>query len=118
MFKTPDHGPGRLMGRRGWQFLAGATSVVVIASMSVTTAQAIPSNFVELDGNVVFNNTGTYDWANSGTLTTTGGFFTRAGTGGIFDGGQFNGNTTPPTAPSVTAAATADATIAASEFKV
>jgi hypothetical protein len=118
MFKSPNHGPGRLIGRHGWRLIAGATSVVVIASMSVTTAQAIPSNFVELDGNVVFNNTGTYDWANSGALTTTGGFFTRAGTGGIFDGGQFNGNTTPPTAPSVTAAATADSTIAASEFKV
>jgi hypothetical protein len=118
MFKTPDHGPGRLLGRHGWQFLAGATSVVVIASMSVTGAQAVPSSFIELDGNVVSNGTGTYDWANSGALTTTGGFFTRSGTGGIFDGGQFNGTTTPPTAPSVTAAAAADATIAAAEFKV
>jgi hypothetical protein len=118
MFKIPDHGPGRMLGRRGWQILAGATSVVVIASMSVTSAQAIPSNFVELDGNVVSNGTGTYDWANSGALTTTGGFFTRAGTGGIFDGGQFNGTSTPPTAPALTSAADNDPTIAAAAFKV
>ena len=118
MFKTPDHGPGSLLGRRGWQFVAGATSVVVIASMSVTGAQAIPSSFLELDGNVISNGTGTFDWANSGALTTTGGTYSRAGSGGLFDGGHFNGNTTPPTAPARTAASLADATIADAKFKV
>jgi hypothetical protein len=75
--------------------------------------QAAPSSYLELDGNVVSN--GAIDWANSGTLTTTNNNYTRSGTGGLFDGGHFNGNTTPPTAPSRTAFG---ANIAAASFKV
>ncbi len=88
--------------------------------MGIAQASA-PSSFVELDGNLPFNATGTYDWANSGALTsstTPGGTWTRAGSGGIFDGGIFNGNTTPPTAPTRTSAAMADTSIADGEFKV
>jgi hypothetical protein len=103
-------------GRR--RFFAAAGSALVVASLAVGITVATPSSFVELDGNVIFNGTGTYDWANSGALTTTGGFYTRAGSGGLFDGGQFNGNTTPPTAPSLTATAAADGRIADAAFKV
>src|SRR5947208_2501047 len=90
----------------------------MVASLAVGVTQATPSSFLELDGNVISNGTGTYDWANSGALTTTGGLYSRAGSGGIFNGGQFNGNTTPPAAPTRTAAALADGSIADAQFKV
>jgi hypothetical protein len=101
--------------RRLASVLAGIT---LLASFGVIAVQASPSSFLELDGNVIKSGIGTYDWANSGALTTTGGTYSRAGSGGIFDGGHFNGNTTPPTAPTRTATAAADATIADAEFKV
>jgi len=107
---------GASPGRR--KLFAAAGTAIVIASLAVGITSAVPSNFVELDGNVIKDGAGTYDWANSGALTTTNGFYTRAGTGGLFDGGQFNGNTTPPTAPTLTAAAAADTTIADAAFKV
>ncbi len=100
------------------RFAAVLAGVTLVASFGVIAVQATPSSFVELDGNVISNGTGTYDWANSGALTTTGGTYSRAGTGGIFNGGHFNGNTTPPTAPTETATAAADASIADAEFKV
>src|SRR4029079_8605301 len=96
----------------------GLIVVVVTATLAVVAAGATPSSFVELDGNVISNATGTYDWANSGALTTTGNTYSRAGSGGLFDGGHFNGNNTPPTAPARTAAAAADSSIADAEFKV
>lgn len=68
--------------------------VVGIVGVSVPfitlPASANPSNFLELDNNIVKDNAGIYDWANSGTLIsgmnvpTT---WTRSGSGGIFDGG-------------------------------
>ena len=103
-------------GRR--RMFAAAGAALVVASLAVGITVATPSSFVELDGNVVSNGTGTFDWANSGALTTTGGNYSRAGSGGIFNNGHFNGNTTPPTAPTKTAAAAADATIADAAFKV
>jgi plastocyanin len=99
--------------------VAAGAGIVLLASLSIAVAQAAaPSTFVELDGNVLSDGSGTYDWANSGTLTTTGGDFKVSGTGGIFDGGHYNGATTPPTAPGKTAAALADPTIADAQFKV
>jgi hypothetical protein len=106
-------------GRRKLSTAFGVATV--LALLAVGIAQALPSSFLELDGNLVSNATGTYDWANSGALTsstTAGGTWTRAGTGGVFDGGKFQGNTTPPTAPTRTATAAADASIADAEFKV
>src|SRR5690348_11648532 len=82
--------------------LALGAAVLCVLSLVTVQAQAAPSTFLELDGNLVSNGTGTYDWANSGALTTTGGTYSRAGSGGVFDGGHFNGNTTPPTAPTRT----------------
>jgi hypothetical protein len=100
------------------RLIAAGGSGLIIASLAAGMVQATPSSFVELDGNVLKDSGGTYDWANSGTLTTTNGTYSVSGTGGIFDGGHFNGNTTPPTAPPLTAAAAADTSIADAEFKV
>jgi hypothetical protein len=105
----------RWFGRNRLFIIGGAA--MLVASFAVA-ASATPSSFVELDGNVISNGTGTYDWANSGALTTTNNVYSRSGSGGIFDGGVFNGATTPPTAPSLTPTAAADATIADAEFKV
>jgi hypothetical protein len=109
----------RAHGRRARRGLAiGAAGLCVLSLTSVPAAEAAPSTFVELDGNVLFDSQGTYDWSNPGALTTTGGTYSRAGTGGLFDGGHFNGSTTPPTAPTLTGPAAADSTIAAAGFKV
>jgi plastocyanin len=122
MFSSPEHGrhgKKRWLPKRGRRSVALVGSAVLVAGLSLAgSAQAIPSSFLELDGNVISNGTGTYDWANSGTLTTTGGTYSRTGSGGVFNGGHFNGNTTPPAAPSKTATAAADGSIADAEFKV
>jgi len=112
-----EPGRARLFGSRRSRVVAVVLTVLT-AALVVVNAGASPSSFVELDGNVISNGTGTYDWANSGALTTTGNTYSRAGSGGLFDGGHFNGNNTPPTAPTLTAAAAADPTIADAEFKV
>jgi hypothetical protein len=98
----------------------GAASLCVLSVVAIAPgpASAAPSSFVELEGNELFSSSGTYDWGNDGTLTTTGGTYSRDGDGGLFDGGHFNGNTTAPTAPSLTTDAAADPTIAAAGFKV
>src|SRR5438128_10897095 len=99
---------------------AASALLLLITSLAflIVPSAATPTSFLELDGNVVKDGAGTYDWANSGALTTTAGTYSRASTGGLFDGGVFNGNTTPPTAPPRTAAAAADTSIADAEFKV
>jgi hypothetical protein len=121
MFSSPGRSASHWFPKRGRTGIAVVGAVVMAASLSTSMAQAVPSSFVELDGNVVSNGTGTYDWANSGALTSPGtvnGVWTRAGSGGIFDGGVFRGNTTPPAAPPRTAAAAADTSIADAEFKI
>jgi hypothetical protein len=105
--------------RAGRRSVAIGAAALCVLSVVVVQAQAIPSTFLELDGNVVSDSTGTYDWSNNGTLATSAnGTVTRDGTGGLFDGGKFNGATTPPTAPALTTAAAADASIADAQFKV
>src|SRR5262249_45959814 len=80
------------LGRHGTYRLFVVVVVALFTAVLVTvSAGATPSSFIELDGNVVFNGTGTFDWANSGALSTTGNTYSRAGSGGIFDGGHFNG---------------------------
>lgn len=86
----------------------------------INPANASPSNFVAIDGSIVKSatTTATYDWANSGPLTITpappvsGSVYSRAGTGGLFNGGTFQGSTAPPLPPSLTPAAAADPSIA------
>ncbi len=109
---------GRHVQEGRLRFTVAAVVATTAIILGYGLAMATPSTFLELDGNVIKDGGGTVDWANSGTLTTTGGTYSRAGSGGIFDGGQFNGNTTPPTAPSKTAGAIADGTIADAAFKV
>jgi hypothetical protein len=78
----------------------------LVALSFVALGQAAPSTFLELDNNIWADNTGTpppYDWANSGpnltAPTTPGGEWTLDGVNGIFDGGIYNGQPTPPTPP-------------------
>ncbi|MCJ7492576.1 MAG: hypothetical protein MUP15_10590, partial [Dehalococcoidia bacterium] len=98
-----------------------AVLAALLALVSLVASHAAPSSFLELDNNIRANNTGTpppYDWANSGTLTaptTPGGVWTVNGVNGIFDGGVFNGQPTPPSPPSKIAS---DPTIVDAEFLV
>jgi hypothetical protein len=88
-------------GRRWLTALAAmslATSTLVVAS----SALASPSNYVNITNHQPKYTAGTFDWANSGTLTsptTPDGVWTVSGTNGLFDGGIFHGTTTTPTAP-------------------
>ena len=112
----------RRMRLRGRKALAAVGTAVVLASLFAVSASAVPSNFIELDNNVVDNSAAEppYDWANSGALTTpnpltAAGTWSRAGDGGIFNGGAFVNNTTVPTAPSQV---TNNATIVDADFVV
>ncbi len=98
-----------------------ALAIATIALTFLTIGRAAPSSFLELDFNVKFDGTGTFDWANSGNCTytsTTGGTETCAGSGGVFNGGIFNGTTTVPTAPPRTAGSLANASIIDAKFIV
>jgi len=97
---------------------AALGSVAILSSLFVAGVAAVPSNFMELDNNIVDDTTADppYDWANIGALTApVPGTWTRAGDGGIFDGGVFVNNTTVPTAP---AQVTTNATIVDADFIV
>ncbi|HEU5003399.1 MAG TPA: hypothetical protein VFW71_11565 [Actinomycetota bacterium] len=83
------------------------------------SASALPSNFVAIDGSILKTSvTSTYDWGNSGPTRTVSAsnVVSVAGTGGIFDGGKYQGPTTPPVAPPLTPQAAADPTIAHATF--
>src|SRR5262245_34990782 len=84
-----------------------AVTVLVVVWASVNNPG--PTGFVELDlnANVGFDFTplASFDWANSGANTgncapdpSDGNKIKCGGVGGLFDGGKFNGATTPPTA--------------------
>jgi hypothetical protein len=105
--------------------LSVALALVAVGSASVNTPG--PTAFLELDlpANLGFDGLpgSSFDWANGGANTiggciSTGGIVNCSGTGGIFDGGTFNGATTPPTAPQITAAASANKNILAADFGV
>src|SRR5215831_11194205 len=107
-------------GKGAWRLPFFVVAITLVAALTVVNAAATVSGWLELEANsnVTFDHVGTYDWANDGTLTTTSGLYSRNGTGGIFDGGQFNGNTTPPGAPPLTNTAAHDVDIADAKFKV
>ena len=120
-------GLGRFHGRLGLPSIAlprrlalavGLATVVAPAILAAGMALAAPTNYVNVTNNVEQYGTGTYDWGNNGTLSTNGGTYSMSGTGGIFDGGKFNGNTTPPTAPGLTSAAAADSQLVSPTFFV
>ena len=71
----------------------GAAQITVNASDTVC----------ELSGTEGITGPSTFVITNNGTRTVTNNTASVSGTGGIFDGGHFNGNTTPPTAPSLAA---------------
>jgi hypothetical protein len=118
-FQRKPQGRGGLLGNARVR-AAALVVMVATATLVVVNTGATPSSFVELEpnSNVIFNGIGTYDWANSGALSTTGNTYSRAGSGGIFNGGHFIDDTTPPTAPALTPTAAADTSIAAAKFKV
>ncbi len=100
-------------------------ALVAVGTASVNTPGV--TAFLELDNpaNIGFDGLlgSSFDWANSGAnspggCTSTGGTMNCSGTGGVFDGGKFNGATTPPTAPTISAAASANNTIVAADFGV
>jgi hypothetical protein len=103
----------RVRRRAQRSFALGSAGLLIAAVIPLGGASAAPSNFLELDGNEISN--GAIDWANSGDLTTTNNVYSRSGSGGLFDGGVFINNTTPPTAPTRTANGT---DIPAASFKV
>jgi uncharacterized repeat protein (TIGR01451 family) len=111
--------------------IVAAVAVMALAFAVVYASINVPgvTPFLELEvlANVGFDGNlgGTFDWANAGANaiprdcpTSGGGLIQCSGSGGIFDGGKFNGATTPPTAPAETAAALADKTIVAAKFGV
>ena len=123
MIGTRIRAPRLPRGRRGWLGLVGGTAAVA-ALLAAGVAMALPTKWLELDGNALFDNSGagaTYDWANAGPLTsstTVGTPWTAAGSGGLFDGGSIAGINVPPNPPDETAAAKADSTIKAAAFIV
>jgi hypothetical protein len=108
----------RLLRRTRHGVLVGAAGLLMASVMPYSGASAAPTSWLELDGNEIANNTnatGAVDWAKSGALSVVNNTYSRAGVNGLFDGGHFNGNTTPPTAPTRTSTGT---DIAAASFKV
>ena len=98
-------------------FRAAVLIALVALTFGIVLIGEAQSNFVDITNHQIrWSGTGTSDWAN-GTddgpdpCTHTplgGGAFTRncPGEKGIFDGGTFLGNDTPPTPPSLTSYAT------------
>ena len=73
---------------------------VVVSGHGGENASAAPSGLLEVDFDV--RSDGGFDWARSGPCTyssTVNAAQTCSGTSGIFDGGIFRGNTTPPIRP-------------------
>ncbi|MBI2865422.1 MAG: Ig-like domain repeat protein [Chloroflexi bacterium] len=99
-------------------------TVVAVLSllMFATIGQAQPSNFVNITNHEIrWSGTGNFDWANgpnsAGAITTSSaGVVNAPGTNGVFDGGVYNGLTTPPTPPNRTAASLADSAIVDADF--
>jgi hypothetical protein len=95
--------------RRPWRLLA-VLAVALMALTVVARGHATINNGGPLPAAVnIYNNQEKYstageagalfDWANSGACTYNTSPITCAGSNGIFNGGTFNGATTPPTPP-------------------
>ena len=102
---------------------AGMGALLLIMSV-IAIAQAVPSAFLELDGDHLNGSASGVDWANGGTLTDTGNggslldagsVWSRSGTTGLFNGGTYNGTTVPPAPPAYVGT---DARITAQAFFV
>lgn len=110
-------------GRRAKPRWLGLVALVgALTVLGVSSALAAPSEFVEnSDTNIRYNSVGVFDWGNSGPTRTVAanGTVSLNGTGGVFDGGiQGATNSTPPTAPTLTAAAAANTQIVDADFIV
>jgi hypothetical protein len=80
---------------------------------------AAPSTWLNLDGNERYAAPpGSYDWANSGPAgaACSNGGVNVAGSGGLFNCGVPGAGSAPPTAPQLTPAAAADASIISAVF--
>lgn len=113
--------------KSGYRPLLITALALTLAIGLISVGLAALTQFLELDQNVGFDSLGgaSYDWANSGANSgacaadpSDGNKIKCSGTNGVFDGGIFNGATTPPTAPAPTATALADPTIPALAFGV
>jgi hypothetical protein len=110
-YATVRRHPLRTVGMALFALMIAATTFFVAR---MDTRAAPPSSFMEQgpvagtqDGNIKYDGqAGSFDWGNPGACTTTAGTVSCAGTGGLFNGGHANGNNTPPTAPTPTAAGT------------
>ena len=108
--------------------MAIGLGVVGAATLGLLSAQAAPTSFVAIDGNIRNQPASgvTFDWANSGTTfdntTCANGGIHAVGTNGLFDCGKAGTSTGPmdpnpvPVAPTLTPAAADDPTINASAF--
>src|SRR5206468_3903630 len=87
--------------------LAVPLAMALIALAFVSVAQAVPSNFVDINNHQVrWSGTGSFDWANGAASNPAACNYATnpihcPGTNGLFDGGVFNGATTPPTPPNL-----------------
>ena len=98
-------------------------AALAIGGALAVQVMAAPTGWLAVDGLIRFNpgGGGTYDWANSGLAGPTGcpaGAIDVGGTGGLFNCGQPGAASAPPTAPTLTPAAAADASIISAVFIV
>jgi uncharacterized repeat protein (TIGR01451 family) len=107
---TRSHRVSRL-----WMATLSTTLVVgqfvVPAMVEPASAAGLSTTFFDYQNHDVATSTaGLVDWGNNGALTSSnvvGATWSRAGSQGLFNGGVYNGGTKPPTAPGLTAAASA-----------
>src|SRR5438093_3176590 len=114
-------GHNTTMKRSPWASLAPAG--ILLFSLSFTALQvfAAPSGWLNVDGNIQFaGGGGTVDWANSGPAgaACANGGVNISGSGGLFNCGAPGAGGNPPTAPTLTPAAAADASIISAVFIV
>src|SRR5262245_52930884 len=87
--------------RRRWGAIAIILAAISVASLGLLRAEAQPTNFVAIDGNIRHQpgSGATFDWGNSGTTfdntTCANGGIHAVGTNGLFDCGKAGTSTGP-----------------------
>ena len=108
-----------------WATLCCAAAVAfALTAAGVLDVLAAPSGWLAVDGSIRFvpGGASSVDWANSGVGGPSGtcpaGAVDVGGTGGIFNCGRAGAAGAPPIAPTLTPAATGDASIISADFIV
>ena len=112
------------MSRSGRITLAMTIMVLsAFAAIAPRSAAAAPSSWLEVDGNIAFDSASgaSFDWGNSGATSPTtscpsASDVSTSGAGGLFNCGSPDAGSAPPTAPPLTTAAAADASIRSTAF--